>query len=68
MRGQNRWISCDHNFEGLMCDEQFEQDGFIAPRGEVTWSVLESAAREEGWSFTRWEHLCPHHSPEEPFG
>lgn len=68
MRGQLRWVSCDHDFDGLLCDEEFAQDGFIASKGEVTWPVLESAAREEGWTCKRGKHLCPHHSPEEPFG
>lgn len=65
MRHQLRSVSCDK----LDCDDEFEQDGFIAPKGVVTWADLESAAREEGWTCKDGEHFCPEHSSEwEPFG
>jgi hypothetical protein len=68
MRGQHRWISCDHDFNGDMCDEQYEEDGFIrhSDGSRVTWPEIESAAREDGWTITS-RHLCPAHSEHKPW-
>lgn len=63
MRGQHRWVTCDHDSDGLMCDEEFSDEEFIGPdTGSVGWDVLEAAAREDGWTVKAGQHFCPHHS------
>jgi len=63
-KGQLRWIECDESY----CDDKYEEDGFISPDGMCAWDVLESAAREDGWTCSpEFGHFCPAHSNIEAF-